>query len=835
MPPLENVVAPSNVGRPNPLPTEISICTYNTQTLQGSNLRNLIEELDPSDNTLGSKQISWDIIGLCETHLIGTYTEDLHRNHKLFNSGPAQGRKQNGVGFLVHHKHIPSVIAFEGISERVAMLKLQGKYNNTVIIQCYLPTTTHPDEKVDEVYEQIQELINKTAQRDKLFICGDFNAKVGDLHHQYPDNIGLHNNIKRGHNNRGIKLANFCKQNDLCIANTQFKHRRKYTWVSPGDRFHNTVDYIIVRAKDKQCLKNAHTMSHPDISDHRIVRCKAKLTFTPTRKDTTKTRFNLEKLKDPAIQKQFSSTISEKLKSENPESSVQEQADNIQATLLETSADILGKPPAKRKPAWLSDTTIKSISQKHQTRKQHGHKSIEYNLHKTNVKKMIKADKEEQIDREHQELRDLPPDARYYEIIKRLQLSRKKKVKGWGIKAADKSVLCELGSILKRWKDFYADLYSTDNNVIIDLPENLDPIPVILLKELKKAIKMLKKNKAPGPDDLTVEMFEHGGETLHQRLLELLNCIIQHREVPTQLRLSEIVTLFKKGDLLDCANYRPITLLSHIYKLLMQIIYNRISQTVVCALPPSQAAYQPGRSTVEQIQSLQQIIEKCKEFNQSATICFIDFTKAFDSVDQNKLWEALQKHTNLSSSYINIIKLLYQDSKARVRTDIGTTEHIDILKGVKQGDLLSALLFCIALMVILANTFEGLDFGIRIGGENQQDKGYADDVGIITRTAAEMNTVLDKLHDCASVFGMKINVPKTKVMMIGTNADTAVYIKGQFLNIVDTFEYLGRVLSSNADDSHAVLSRIRKAWGAFEKKKSILTDKRISVTTKRKV
>ena len=73
----------------------------------------------------------------------------------------------------------------------------------------------------------------------------------------------------------------------------------------------------------------------------------------------------------------------------------------------------------------------------------------------------------------------------------------------------------------------------------------------------------------------------------------------------------------------------------------MQVVYTRIKKDLIGALPIQQAAYQPGHSTIEQIQTIQQIIEKSMEFQQSCVICFIDYTKVFDSIDQTKLWKTL--------------------------------------------------------------------------------------------------------------------------------------------------------------------------------------------------
>ena len=87
-------------------------------------------------------------------------------------------------------------------------------------------------------------------------------------------------------------------------------------------------------------------------------------------------------------------------------------------------------------------------------------------------------------------------------------------------------------------------------------------------------------------------------------LTKLCNLILYSDSIPDELKHSEIVTIFKKGDLSDCGNYRPISLLSHIYKLFTIILCNRIATTLADALPRTQAAYQKGRGTTEQILSV---------------------------------------------------------------------------------------------------------------------------------------------------------------------------------------------------------------------------------------
>ena len=98
---------------------------------------------------------------------------------------------------------------------------------------------------------------------------GDFNAQIGNLHIVEPEVVG-HHNISHGHNDRGKRLVEFCKQNELFVVSSKFKHHRKYTWSSARDCVRNTVDYILVRNSAMQHVSDVRTLSVPDISDNHL-------------------------------------------------------------------------------------------------------------------------------------------------------------------------------------------------------------------------------------------------------------------------------------------------------------------------------------------------------------------------------------------------------------------------------------------------------------------------------------------------------------------------------------------------------------------------------------
>ena len=308
----------------------------------------------------------------------------------------------------------------------------------------------------------------------------------------------------------------------------------------------------------------------------------------------------------------------------------------------------------------------------------------------------------------------------------------------------------------------------------------------------------------------------------------MIDNILQNRVTPDELNVSETVTLFKKGDPLDCRNNKPVRLLIHAYKLLMQVVHTRIKKNLIEALPKEQAAYQPGHSTIEQIETIQPIIEKSIEFQQPCVICFIDYTKAFDSIDQTKLWEILYNVTNIDPSYINLLAKIFEKAKSKVRTNFGTTSLFWLLKGVRQGDISSAILFCILLLAILIFVYDDVKYGFKIAGMILI--AFADDLALITYTALEMNILLERLRTQSEHFGLSINISKTKVMFIRNHAEElSCNINGVVLENVDSFQYLGRIITNSNNDTNTVEKLKSKDWNAYSKVKNIYVNEKENI------
>ena len=147
-----------------------------------------------------------------------------------------------------------------------------------------------------------------------------------------------------------------------------------------------------------------------------------------------------------------------------------------------------------------------------------------------------------------------------------------------------------------------------------------------------------------------------------------------------------------KGNAKECPNYPTIALILHASKVMFKILQARLQQYVNRELPDVQAGFRKGRGTREQIANICWIMEKPKEFQKNTYFCFIDYAKALDCVDHNKLWKIL-KEMGIPDHLTCLLRNLYAGQEATVRTGRGKTDWFQIGKGVRQGCILSLCLF----------------------------------------------------------------------------------------------------------------------------------------------
>ena len=180
-------------------------------------------------------------------------------------------------------------------------------------------------------------------------------------------------------------------------------------------------------------------------------------------------------------------------------------------------------------------------------------------------------------------------------------------------------------------------------------------------------------------------------------------------------------------------------------------------------LPDVQAGFRKGRGARDQIANIRWIIEKAREFQKNIYFCFIDYAKAFNCMDHNKLWKIL-KEIGIADHLTCLLRNLYAGQEATVRTGHGTTDCFQIGRGVHQGCILSPCLFTLYAEYIMRNAgLEGVQAGIKIAGRNISNLRYADNT-TLTAESEELTSLLMKVKEESEKVGLKLNIQKTKIM-----------------------------------------------------------------------
>ena len=310
---------------------------------------------------------------------------------------------------------------------------------------------------------------------------------------------------------------------------------------------------------------------------------------------------------------------------------------------------------------------------------------------------------------------------------------------------------------------------------------------VITTEELKETLDNSNSGKTPGPDGAEKEFLTRFWPMIGKTINDATQIFIREEELNVFLERGIIKVLMKggtKGE--ELKNWRPITLLSQIYKLISGVIAGRMKKLLHKLIGNSQKAYQADKNIGEIVMDIIETIALTKYHKTPAIILLVDFSKAFDSINQEYIFETL-KFFNFGEYFISIVRTMLKNRECTVMIDGVETRSFKIGRGVPQGDTASPYIFILVLEILLIRIKLDnnlLKVNIKADGYKQEDGGdinipvnscFADDMTVVIKETKEnLIYVRDIFVEFSEISGLEINEGKTKIIRIGTRLDDVV-------------------------------------------------------------
>ena len=374
------------------------------------------------------------------------------------------------------------------------------------------------------------------------------------------------------------------------------------------------------------------------------------------------------------------------------------------------------------------------------------------------------------------------------------------------------------GAICELWRDHYSELLnSVGNNVPIKYEKmiNNNFIP-ISIHEISEGIESVHTGKGPGPDGLTIEHIKHGGPKLNLVLARLFTLFLMHNILPEKFMDVHITPVVKdlKKDIASKANYRPIANASPLSKLFEAILKGRMENYVGVA--PNQFGFTKKSGTDTCIYLIKEIIDKFRHTYHRGYVCMLDASKAFDRVNHSKLFNKLIDR-GVPSYIINILMTWYRDQKLFTKWGDHLSHSFRCTNGIKQGGLLSALLFKLYLDDV-STALNCERIGCMIGGFRVNHIMYADDVTLISPTFTGMERLMRVCSTQADRLDITFNGAKSSLMQVTGSPGTCTGVQkgaqnlrmnGETVSQKQEVKYLGVILNNDGTDNSDILRTCR--------------------------
>ena len=648
------------------------------------------------------RKYNLDILGLTEVRWTGFGELKTATGESILYSG-AEEEHHRGVGLILKREVRRTLLKWNPVNERIISARFNSRFAKLTIIQVYAPTKDAEDESKEEFSEQLQREVEATPRHDVLIVMGDLNAKIGEDNGGWEKVMGKHGLGRMNEN--GEKLAKFCGNNDLVIGGSLFKHRdiHKITWTSPNARDQNQIDHIIINGRYRGSLMDTRAMRGADAnSDHHMVMGKVRLKLCSTkRKSKKRIIFDTTKLRDLCVKEAFRLEVYNRFQvlSTDDLNDIEERWGHFKKVYNESAKKVLGEK-RRVKNDCISGETYRRIEERRRLKEKIGRtRSTRLKERATaacavkdkEVKASARADKRRRLNNLAEEAVTAARSncsGDLYQLIRKIAGQRRNMTT---IKDKEGKRLVNEDEVLERWREHFEGVLNVPRPDI-PLPE-MDQAPEVItsietgdisVAEIKRAIHRLKNGKSSGIDAISAEILKCSENDAVKQLHLLFNSIWKDQCVAEEWKKSLIVKVPKKGDLTECDNYRGISLLSVPSKIVCRVLIDRVKSGVDEIIRQHQAGFRSGRGASEQIFALRNILEQCQEWQAPVYINFVDFSKAFDCIIRERLWDIMGQY-GIPDIFVRSFKALYHQSSSCVTEGGRYSSWFEVKSGFGRG------------------------------------------------------------------------------------------------------------------------------------------------------
>lgn len=783
-----------------------------------------------------------DICVITETKKKGNGTENVGDYIHLYSGVDKSIRAKRGVAIIIHKRFKNNIIGWEGIDERIITAELKINGHEIAIVGVYAPNDSDIKEIKDQFYEKLSAVIEQMRNKE-ICLLGDLNGRTGNA----IDSPVLGRYGEAVRNENGERLIDLCESHSLKIMNGFFPHKdiHKFTYVQPTQHIRTIIDYYIQKKDSKLQTTDVRVYRGPECgSDHHLLGVKIMVRYRKHKIQGHNTKnnnedkellksFNLDSLNHESVQFLYKLRIATKMqKANNIEQLNSEDLYQVVKTCIqEAAAEAVGyhEKAVQRTEWWNRDIEVKVREKKRLYEKWLQTNDIEdhriYAHFNREVKRDVSKLKNETWEKKCEELERLIGGTRVSEAWKTIKNLRKNHRESRALQIITP----------EEWKEHYVSLLTENRDAFavkkrtMKYDEEDNTIP-ITLGELKAVLRKMKNKKAPGPGNIPMELLKHATDALLEIIVCLFNkCLINGEKVPEDWNVAYISSIHKKGNRKLCKNYRGISVTSSMGRLYGKILKERIEHQILEM--EEQSGFRAGRSCMDNIFVLRQVIEKRSARNWDTHLLFIDLEKAYDNVPLNKLMDTLDA-AGIGKRYIRAINNIYEHTKGVIKLGKYLSDPFPITKGLRQGCCLSPTLFKIYVQEALKTWIKKCSgMGIEIGENCLFTLLFADDQVILANDEDDIEYMYRKLEEEFTTWGLKINLDKTEYLRVGGQAEDLQLAQG-VIRSTQEFKYLGSIISAQGNSAKDIQHRVAQGRRCTQTLNSLLWSAKIKMKTK---